>query len=116
MQATCLQEITCKAAVAFKPKQPLDLVDVQVAPPQAGGCYHPLGGTTRPYASCPNACRESRTVSLSLAQRGNSCWVELGKWWLWCMIGEVRIKMVATALCHTDQVVYDGLTQATHAS
>jgi hypothetical protein len=27
--------------VAFKPKQPLDLVEVQVAPPQAGGWCHP---------------------------------------------------------------------------
>jgi len=58
MSATAGKEITCKAAVAFKPKQPLDLVEVQVAPPQAG---------------------------------------------------EVRIKMVATALCHTDQYTLEGL-------
>ena len=30
------QEITCKAAVAFEAKKPLELVDVQVAAPKAG--------------------------------------------------------------------------------
>eukprot|EP00238_Polyblepharides_amylifera_P011540 CAMPEP_0196580302 /NCGR_PEP_ID=MMETSP1081-20130531/28369_1 /TAXON_ID=36882 /ORGANISM="Pyramimonas amylifera, Strain CCMP720" /LENGTH=443 /DNA_ID=CAMNT_0041900139 /DNA_START=85 /DNA_END=1416 /DNA_ORIENTATION=+ len=52
------KEITCKAAVAFAPNQKLDLVDVQVAPPQEG---------------------------------------------------EVRVKIVATALCHTDQYTLEGL-------
>ena len=49
--------ITCKAAVAFAPKQPLEVVDVVVAPPQAG---------------------------------------------------EVRIKIMFTALCHTDAYTLDG--------
>ena len=48
--ATAGTTITCKAAIAWKAKAPLEVCDVQVAPPQAG---------------------------------------------------EVRIKIVATALCHT---------------
>ncbi|KAK3265867.1 hypothetical protein CYMTET_25475, partial [Cymbomonas tetramitiformis] len=52
------QEITCRAAVAFEPNKPLELVDVQVAAPQAG---------------------------------------------------EVRVKIAATALCHTDQYTLEGL-------
>jgi len=58
MADTACKEITCKAAVAFEPNKPLQLVDVQVAPPQKG---------------------------------------------------EVRVKIVATALCHTDQYTLDGL-------
>jgi hypothetical protein len=34
--STVGKTITCKAAVAFAAKQPLEVVDVQVAPPQAG--------------------------------------------------------------------------------
>lgn len=49
--------ITCKAAVAFAAKEPLQIVDVEVAPPQAG---------------------------------------------------EVRVKIVATALCHTDAYTLGG--------
>ena len=36
MADTAGKEITCKAAVAFEPNKPLQLVDVQVAPPQKG--------------------------------------------------------------------------------
>ena len=50
--------ITCKAAVAFAPKQPLNVMDVEVAPPQAG---------------------------------------------------EVRVKLMYVALCHTDAYTLDGL-------
>lgn len=50
--------ITCQAAIAFEAKAPLQVVDVVVAPPQAG---------------------------------------------------EVRIKIAATALCHTDAYTLGGL-------
>jgi len=49
--------ITCKAAVAWEPKKPLDVTDIQIAPPQAG---------------------------------------------------EVRVKVMANALCHTDIYTLDG--------
>ena len=49
--------ITCKAAVAFEPKKPMQVVDVQVAPPKAG---------------------------------------------------EVRVKVIANALCHTDVYTLEG--------
>ena len=51
------QVITCKAAVAFEPKQPMQIVDIQVAPPKAG---------------------------------------------------EVRVKVIANALCHTDVYTLEG--------
>ena len=35
-QATEGKTVTCKAAVAWEPNQPLDVTDVEVAPPQAG--------------------------------------------------------------------------------
>lgn len=53
-----MSTITCKAAIAWEPKKPLEVVDVQVAPPGPG---------------------------------------------------EVRIKIIATALCHTDAYTLDGL-------
>merc|ERR1711962_1266245 len=49
--------ITCKAAVAWEAKKPLDVTDIQVAPPKAG---------------------------------------------------EVRVKIIANALCHTDIYTLDG--------
>lgn len=51
------QVITCKAAVAWEAKKPLDVTEVQVAPPQAG---------------------------------------------------EVRLKVLSNALCHTDIYTLDG--------
>jgi Zn-dependent alcohol dehydrogenase len=51
------QVITCKAAVAFEAKKPLEVTDVQVAPPKAG---------------------------------------------------EVRVKVLSNALCHTDIYTLDG--------
>ena len=51
------QVITCKAAVAWEAKKPLDVTDIQIAPPKAG---------------------------------------------------EVRVKVVANALCHTDIYTLDG--------
>jgi len=51
------QTITCKAAVAWEPKKPLDVTDIEVAPPKAG---------------------------------------------------EVRVKVIANALCHTDIYTLDG--------
>ena len=49
--------ITCKAAVAFEPKKPMQVVDINVAPPKAG---------------------------------------------------EVRVKVIANALCHTDVYTLEG--------
>ncbi len=49
--------ITCKAAVAWEAKKPLEITDIQVAPPKAG---------------------------------------------------EVRVRVVANALCHTDIYTLDG--------
>jgi len=57
-QATQGKTITCKAAVAWAAKTPLDVTDIQVAPPAAG---------------------------------------------------EVRFKVIANALCHTDIYTLDGL-------
>jgi len=57
LKATNGKTITCKAAVAWGPKEPLDITDIQVAPPKAG---------------------------------------------------EVRIKVIANALCHTDIYTLDG--------
>jgi len=54
---TAGKPITCKAAVAWEAKKPLDITDIQVAPPQAG---------------------------------------------------EVRIKVISNALCHTDIYTLDG--------
>jgi len=51
------QTITCKAAVAWEAKKPLDVTDIQVAPPRAG---------------------------------------------------EVRVKVISNALCHTDIYTLDG--------
>jgi len=56
-KATAGKTITCKAAVAWEPKKPLDITDIQIAPPQAG---------------------------------------------------EVRVKVMANALCHTDIYTLDG--------
>merc|ERR1711994_912773 len=56
-EATQGQTITCKAAVAWEAKKPLDVTDIQVAPPKAG---------------------------------------------------EVRVKIIANALCHTDIYTLDG--------
>ena len=36
LKATNGQTITCKAAVAWEAKKPLDITDIQVAPPKAG--------------------------------------------------------------------------------
>lgn len=58
MASTQGQVIVCKAAVAWEPKKPLSIEDVEVAPP---------------------------------------------------MPGEVRIKILYTALCHTDAYTLDGL-------
>ncbi len=49
--------IKCKAAVAWGPKQPLDVTEIEVAPPKAG---------------------------------------------------EIRVKVIANALCHTDIYTLDG--------
>ena len=57
LQATNGKTITCKAAVAWEAKAPLDVTDIQVAPPRAG---------------------------------------------------EVRVKVVSNALCHTDVYTLDG--------
>merc|ERR1711910_80006 len=56
-EATQGQTITCKAAVAWEAKKPLDVTDIQVAPPKAG---------------------------------------------------EVRVKVISNALCHTDIYTLDG--------
>jgi len=56
-KATAGKTITCKAAVAWEAKKPLDITDIQIAPPQAG---------------------------------------------------EVRVKVMANALCHTDIYTLDG--------
>merc|ERR1711976_872343 len=57
LKATNGQVITCKAAVAWEPKKPLDITDIQIEPPKAG---------------------------------------------------EVRVKVIANALCHTDIYTVDG--------
>merc|ERR1712241_904509 len=57
LKATHGKPITCKAAGAWEPKTPLDVTEIQVAPPQAG---------------------------------------------------EVRVKVIANALCHTDIYTLDG--------
>jgi len=57
LNATKGKTITCKAAVAWKAKNPLDVTDIQVAPPKAG---------------------------------------------------EVRVKIISNALCHTDIYTLDG--------
>jgi len=57
LRATNGQTITCKAAVAWEAKKPLDVTDIQVAPPKAG---------------------------------------------------EVRVKVISNALCHTDIYTLDG--------
>jgi len=57
LKATNGQTITCKAAVAWEAKKPLDVTDIQVAPPKAG---------------------------------------------------EVRVKIISNALCHTDIYTLDG--------
>merc|ERR1711892_159860 len=57
LKATQGQTITCKAAVAWEAKKPLDITDIQVAPPKAG---------------------------------------------------EVRVKIISNALCHTDIYTVDG--------
>merc|ERR1712168_733595 len=57
LKATNGQTITCKAAVAWEAKKPLDITDIQVAPPKAG---------------------------------------------------EVRVKVISNALCHTDIYTLDG--------
>ena len=36
LRATNGQTITCKAAVAWEAKKPLDVTDIQIAPPKAG--------------------------------------------------------------------------------
>ena len=36
LKATNGKTITCKAAVAWEAKKPLDVTDIQVAPPKAG--------------------------------------------------------------------------------
>jgi len=56
-KATAGKTITCKAAVAWEAKKPLDITDIQIAPPKAG---------------------------------------------------EVRVKVMANALCHTDIYTLDG--------
>ncbi|XP_023326261.1 alcohol dehydrogenase class-3 [Eurytemora carolleeae] len=56
-KATTGKTITCKAAVAWEPKKPLDVTDIQIAPPKAG---------------------------------------------------EVRVKVISNALCHTDIYTLDG--------
>jgi len=56
-EATQGQTITCKAAVAWEAKKPLDITDIQIAPPRAG---------------------------------------------------EVRVKVISNALCHTDIYTLDG--------
>ena len=55
--STAGQVIKCKAAVAWGPKQPLDVTEIEVAPPKAG---------------------------------------------------EIRVKVIANALCHTDIYTLDG--------
>ena len=54
LKATNGKTITCKAAVAWEAKKPLDVTDIQVAPPKAGEVrvkvrheqmYCPLDGT-----------------------------------------------------------------------
>merc|ERR1711970_1619990 len=56
-KATAGKVINCKAAVAWEPKKPLDITEIQVAPPKAG---------------------------------------------------EVRVKVISNALCHTDIYTLDG--------
>ena len=57
LTATNGKVITCKAAVAWEAKAPLDVTEIQVAPPRAG---------------------------------------------------EVRVKVISNALCHTDIYTLDG--------
>ena len=44
LAATNGKTITCKAAVAWEAKKPLDITDIQVAPPKAGEVRVKVGG------------------------------------------------------------------------
>jgi S-(hydroxymethyl)glutathione dehydrogenase / alcohol dehydrogenase len=82
-----LQTITCKAAIAWEAEKPLDVVDIEVAPPQVGLPINRLQGSDKLIR-----CALTRDV-----------WPPDNP-----QAGEVRIKVVATALCHTDAYTLSG--------
>lgn len=72
MEFTSPQPIQCKAAVAWAPNEPLVTETITVAPPKVR----------------LNVNYEKRLLSYSNI--------------VWRQAGEVRLKIVANALCHTD--------------
>ena len=82
-----VQTITCKAAIAWEAEKPLDVVDIEVAPPQARPTLRTAVFAQPAEAHRPPACDD---LPQSL------------------QAGEVRIKVVATALCHTDAYTLSG--------
>ena len=53
LKATNGKTITCKAAVAWEAKKPLDVTDIQVAPPKAGEVRVKVKGMLRCSNSIP---------------------------------------------------------------
>ena len=103
--ATAGQPIKCKAAVALAPKQPLSIEEITVDPPQARytplTVLHPLAvlhplvvlhplitAATPPYRATP-PYHDHGLISPPQA-------------------GEVRVKVIANALCHTDVYTWEG--------
>ena len=86
LQATQGQTITCKAAVAWEAKKPLDVTDIQVT------FRFPLKISTVSYI--PK--KISLHIQLSHLQIAPP------------KAGEVRVKVISNALCHTDIYTLDG--------
>ena len=88
-----MAEVVCKAAIAWEANKPLEVTDIKVliAMSHASLVVFPCDAGNSTTACSPPS------VSLLLPQVSPP-----GK-------GEVRIKIVATALCHTDAYTLDGL-------
>lgn len=145
-QDTAGKPITCKAAIAWEAKKPLEVCEVTVDPPQVWLVACAAQPAALLHCMCQaryNALHRSSAaaVPLALLQRW-APWPQragppAGRAWratsallrcmaastpaahaaryaalrslTLCQAGEVRIKIVATALCHTDSYTLDGL-------
>lgn len=104
----------CKAAIAWEAKKPLEVVEVTVDPPQVGAGASCTGRGSGGGVSDSRAGRRRAGGHVGQRRRGQGGRAHLqhksaSAAPASAQAGEVRIKITATALCHTDAYTLDGL-------
>ena len=93
--ATNGKVITCKAAVAWEPKKPLDVTDIQVSTHQIFNLDQQFFEHEKFKIVLEIVVERMSLISLDFQ-------IDVPK------AGEVRVKVIANALCHTDIYTVDG--------